>query len=781
MAVKSAALLRPFSGFWSRPSLSRRIAITTAVLIAGTAIVEGFLLIGVSSQVVRQLESDRVEQKVKSSAGQLASRIQDFRRVPLILSGTPPIERIAVLARGGEPQPGQSLEIWRQRLAIIFRSMMQADPSLEQVRLIGVEDGGREIVRVNRSPAGIQIVPDADLQRKGARAYLRRSIGLRAGEVYISTFDANVENGVVQRPFVPMLRAATPIYAPSGEIFGAIVVNARPDIWMNQMSVLGGFTAQFFRRLMLVNKDGDYVYRSDGGPIFGSFMQAGPHFRADWPQLSDLFSLSKASKLTTYGDGHVVAAARVQYDPADPSKFVILAADADASAVYGDTSRLMALGGLVALALCIIGLLAAFFVTRPLRGLMTAARRIAAGNVDIATLDKDDPDPVIGELGEALRVMKEALEKRDRSLRNSEAHLRAIVDNIIDGLITIDSNGRIRSFNPACEEIFGYKPSEALGRNVSMLMPRSDAAQHDTYMQNYARTGEARFMGARREVKGRHKSGRLIDLEVSVSQIRVDNEVLFSGAIRDITERKQIDRLKSEFISTVSHELRTPLTSILGSLSLLRSGTLGEISAKAERMIALAHANGGRLSALINDILDVEKIEAGAMEFKQTPEELRDVIDQAVEHMSGFAKPAGVAIETADIAPDIMLDTDRDRLLQVFANLLSNAVKFSPRGGTVSVDATMRGDKVRVSVSDQGPGIPEEFQARIFQKFAQADASDSRQKGGTGLGLNICKSIVERLGGEIGFKSEAGVGTTFYFDLPARRVGPVFSDIKRSA
>lgn len=781
MPSKPASVKKNISDFWSRLSLSRRVAILASVLVAGTALIEGALLVGVSSHVVSSLESERVEQKLKSAATQLASRIEEFRRVPLILSGTPPIDRIAALSRGGQPRLGESLAVWRERLAIIFRSMVLADPSLEQVRFIGVDDGGREIVRVNRTANGIDIVADADLQRKGNRPYFLDTIRLPVGEVYLSEVNANVENGIVERPFRPMVRAATPIYGPSGKVFGAIVVNASPNVWMRQMSALGNFTERFFRKLMLVNRAGDYVFRTDGGPIFGSYSESGPRFDDDWPSLAALLAIGGPERLHMDVDGHVIAAIRVPFDSSDPSRFVVLATDADASAVFGGTSRLIVLGGLVALALCAIGFGAAYFVTRPLKGLMAAARRIAEGKVDEAVLEKGDPDPAVGELGEALFVMKKAIEKRDVSLRRSEAHLRAIVDNNIDGLITIDPDGIIRRYNPACEHIFGYAASEALGQNIGMLMARPDAEHHDEYMKRYSRTGEARFIGVQREVKGRHKSGRLVDLEVAVSEIRVEDEVLYSGAIRDITERKNVERLKSEFISTVSHELRTPLTSILGSLSLLRSGKIGPIPEKAEHMIALAHANGGRLSALINDILDTEKIEAGAMEFKQTPERLKDLVQQAVDQMANYATAVGVEIGLGTVPDDVMLDTDRDRVLQVFANLLSNAVKFSPRGGTVLVAVEMLGDKVRVNVSDDGPGIPESFRPRIFQRFAQADASDSRQKGGTGLGLSITKAIVERLGGTISFESEVGVGTTFHFELPARRGAPVHSDLKRSA
>lgn len=234
----------------------------------------------------------------------------------------------------------------------------------------------------------------------------------------------------------------------------------------------------------------------------------------------------------------------------------------------------------------------------------------------------------------------------------------------------------------------------------------------------------------------------------------------------DITRRKEVERLKNEFISTVSHELRTPLTSIRGSLGLVVGGVAGEVSASARTMLDIAYKNSERLVRLINDILDVEKIESGRMEFQLKPLKLQTVLEQAIEANRGYAEQYGVSYELVETLSDVVVNVDNDRLNQVITNLLSNAAKFSPPGGKIILNLTEQANGVRVSVSDSGPGIPEEFRQRIFQKFAQADSSDTRQKGGTGLGLSISKAIIEKLGGSIGFETHNGTGTTFYFDLP---------------
>jgi signal transduction histidine kinase len=236
--------------------------------------------------------------------------------------------------------------------------------------------------------------------------------------------------------------------------------------------------------------------------------------------------------------------------------------------------------------------------------------------------------------------------------------------------------------------------------------------------------------------------------------------------VRDITERKKVDQMKNEFISTVSHELRTPLTSIRGSLGLLSGGVAGALPARARAMLDIAYNNSERLVRLINDILDIEKIESGQLDFVARPLELLPLLEQAIDANCAFGAQFDVTFKLEPAVSGIWVNADADRLMQVITNLLSNAARFSPHGQAVTITVTRHSGLIHVAVSDHGPGIPEEFRGRIFQKFAQADSSDTRQRGGTGLGLSISKAIVERLGGEIGFEAGSAIGATFFFDLP---------------
>ena len=227
--------------------------------------------------------------------------------------------------------------------------------------------------------------------------------------------------------------------------------------------------------------------------------------------------------------------------------------------------------------------------------------------------------------------------------------------------------------------------------------------------------------------------------------------------------------MKTEFVSTVSHELRTPLTSIRGSLGLIAGGVAGDLPETAKTLVGIAKNNCERLIRLINDILDSEKIESGKMRLDLEAIDIKQVVRQALTANEGFAEQHRVTMRLR--APDepLRVCIDSDRMIQVLTNLLSNAIKFSPPDGAVEVNVLRVARGVRVEVSDHGPGVPDKFRDRIFQKFSQADSSDTRQKGGTGLGLNISRALIEKMGGHIGFSSEADVGATFFFELPERQ------------
>lgn len=255
--------------------------------------------------------------------------------------------------------------------------------------------------------------------------------------------------------------------------------------------------------------------------------------------------------------------------------------------------------------------------------------------------------------------------------------------------------------------------------------------------------------------------------EVKMQLVRPEvGKPYFMTIVRDVSDRHAFNKTKDDFISTVSHELRTPVTSIKGALGLILSGAFGELSEKAQGMLDIAYRNTDRLGLIINDILDLEKIAAGRMEFHLDAVDMAELIEEAIIENKPYSERYNVTMVTNGLKDGVMCLCDKDRVFQVMNNLLSNASKFSHKGGEVIVQLEEKADTIYISIEDFGAGIPREAKATIFDRFTQADSSDRRAKGGTGLGLSIVKTLIEQQNGKIDFSSQWGKGTKFFFELP---------------
>jgi len=356
----------------------------------------------------------------------------------------------------------------------------------------------------------------------------------------------------------------------------------------------------------------------------------------------------------------------------------------------------------------------------------------------------------------------------EQALREATRQRELILESVGDGIYGIDLEGRLTFINEAAGQILGYKPEQLTGRDVHELIHHSHA---DGTL--YSKTTSPIFLAMRRREQIRmrdevflRQDGAPIPIEYSASPLIEDGQV--SGmvvAFQDVSERRRLERMKDEFISTVSHELRTPLTSLRASLGLLSSGTLEAKPEKQRQMFDMAIGNCDRLVRLVNGILDFERLEKGQLALSRVPVYARDLLRKASESSSNAAIKARIEIRID--AEEVAVLADEKRILQVLNELLSNAIKFSPPETKVRLSAHRMGpEQVCFTVEDQGRGISREKLERIFDRFQQGDASDTRDIGGTGLGLALCRSLVEQHGGRIWAESDPGQGARFRFTLP---------------
>jgi PAS domain S-box-containing protein len=390
-------------------------------------------------------------------------------------------------------------------------------------------------------------------------------------------------------------------------------------------------------------------------------------------------------------------------------------------------------------------------------------------------------------LGLLVRLVwqRNLLDQLDSEVRKRTAELRHshdLLDSVLAAarsfaIVATDADGTIMLFNKGAELMLGYPAEEVVGNQkpgIFLLANeiRERARTMESELGRPLMGDEVFTLRAQQGVEEvlmlhyRHREGQLIPVQVVVSAIRNGDGNFrgYLGVAEDISDRLRNETLKNQFISTVSHELRTPLTAIAGAIGLLRSGSLGTVPDTLQPMLDIALNNSRRLSQLVNDLLDIEKLMAGRITLYPARHAVSDLVQSSIDDIQAMADQQQVEIISNSVpAPHIQVDASRFQ--QVLTNLLSNAIKFSPAGGRVEVNINQMSEYVRISVTDQGPGIPPSFYEHIFQRFAQADGSDIRRQAGTGLGLAISKELTEQMGGHIGFESAIPGGSCFWVEF----------------
>lgn len=728
------------------------VSLFTAIIFVVSAMVR-------TEGLVRDFTQGNVAHETRLVAQQVKGAYDELENDAFVISRTPPIDGIIRSKRnsGVDPIEGSTGEQWRSRLQTIFSSVMEERPNYTQIRYIGIADSGRELVRVNRVDGVITRVPVADLQQKDQEPYFQRASTLGRGEVYFSRVSYNREFGTVESDQVPTIRVVVPIFDSGGSFYGMIVINADYE------AIMRGYfeNLDLARDIVITNDSGDYIRHFADGSVSNLYFhdraeyslpaflsRPGDLTQEEW-QSSDSEALAYSVRVPIkrgVDDSHNVITIRVP--------------QTELSALVRETLT----DGLVLSATLVVFILCftIFWATRMTRPLSIMTRSVEAAMLGGAELElPTDQKDEVGKLAIAFQQLVD-------SRKEHSARVSAVIDGAVDSIISIDGHGAVLAYNPASASQFGYQAQDVIGQNIKMLMPQDVAEKFDSYLAIYRRTSRKNIFGITHESQARRKDGSLFPMELSVSRVGLsDGSYMFTGIVRDITERKRMEVMQTEFVSTVNHELRTPLTSIRASLGILQRRIAGKVDEKSEKLVDLSLRGCERLGHLVNDILDLEKIAAGKMDFYMEDCDIGRLSKAVIDRHHSLAEIHNICFELSIGFDQLYCRLDPSRFNQALVNLMSNAAKFSPAGGVVNIDLKQAANgMVAISVTDPGPGIPASFRDKIFQRFAQADSSATRAKGGSGLGLNITKSIVEAFDGTIDFESVEGEGSTFTITLP---------------
>ncbi|MBI4384729.1 MAG: PAS domain S-box protein [Nitrospinae bacterium] len=563
--------------------IGNKITALTFVLILSSAFIMGFEFYKQATGSLVDKDLKRLEYELGLEGARIRAFVEAFRKDIRFLAGVPPIQGIVRARKGGgaDPADGSSEVFWRKRLAVIFLEYLKAKPEVLQARYIGVEDEGREIVRAHRTGDGGLEVAGDNLQRKGSRDYFQETIGLPENQVYISEVNLNRENGRIEEPHTPVIRIAVPVFDAEGRVFGVVALN------IDFKAMLGSLGRQA-RQIFIANDSGDFLLHPDPEKTFG-FDFGKPHRIQDsFPRLGRMFQPGNrevsASSLpeNPRGDDPVLVFFKVEFDPSKPERFLALVKAVSYGEMQAEFSTVRErIAFLVVGTIGVCSFLAIFYLRRltaPLRQIIRAADELsneryeerlpidAGGDMGILARSFHRTIENVRERTEALREARERLETRVKertvelevanellhhenkirlaavkTLRESEARLSAVLDNIIDGVVTIDEKGVIKSCNRPAERIFGYSCCEMVGNNISLLIPEPHKSAHANHMNDYLATSVPRVIHTTRSVNMQRKGGAFFPAKIAIKELRLDDRRFFIGIVQDVTAIKEAE------------------------------------------------------------------------------------------------------------------------------------------------------------------------------------------------------------------------------------------------
>ena len=757
-----------------RLSIGHKISALSVILVIATTLIVCAILFTLSTQILVNRAINEFSESITEKGVKLQLHISVLREDALYLSKLPATQK---LANSHYLPESETLET-RQTLEEVFAALLNTKHDYYQIRYL--RSDGQEIIRIDRHKGQAIVIPQDQLQNKSKRKYVTETLSLPKEELFLSEINLNREFGKIVEPHQEMIRTAVPIYVENHDKPQALIV-INYEIAHEFKEIQAAFSQNDLDSY-ITNEQGDYLLHPDYSKTYGFDLGQRHLAQDEFPELTELFTSAQRSKNFLSNEdseqsSHLMVFSKAAYDIGDMSRFIAIGVRQDYNHIVS-TQRSALLGSLWwMLILIVAGIsLSLYFsrrITRPIKKITQVVEDYTKGTPLSTSLPVEQSDEtgvlarsferMIGQVDEAQanlqalnQNLEDLVEERTSDLKDSELKQRMILETMTDGIITLNQRAEIQTLNPAAEAMFTHSQEDLIGKHIDTIIPTIIEKQMDSYSS----------LGKVLEASGKCQNGTTFPLEISISVSTIKDTPVYTAFIRDITERKRVETMKNEFVSMVSHEIRTPLTSIKGSLGLLTSGAIGELPKQADDMLNIASNNAERLLLLINDILDIQKIESGKMTYTFADTDVISFLNQAINMNAAYGEQHKVQFKLFHSPEDEgTVKADHDRLMQVMSNLLSNAAKFSPQDDYVEVHAKRIDNKIRISVKDHGPGIPEEFQSRIFEKFSQADSSDTRQKGGSGLGLVITKSILEKHGSDLQFETEKDKGTTFFFEI----------------
>lgn len=740
---------------------------------------------GISEEKAIELEKSKlllIKHEIQGNLG-------NYHKNLLTLHDVPPLRAIlrALANNGIDPESGDTLQVWRERLISIFKAFVKSHPDYLQIRFI--DAAGNELVRVQSTADGsVLVIAEADLQNKAGSLYVSETLKMAPGEAYYSDVSLNREHGVIEFPYLPVLRIAAPVYTESNQVTGVIVINISTEkLFSTVKSEVNGVQRS------IVDEKGYYLKHENPAKTFGQDLGFEYTYQINEPGLAALAIDTEQYFRLHAEHNELNGFQKIYFSPNDSSRYWLLTLNVPEELLFAGINESLENSLLISLffglcSLLVIGWYVSKIMLTPIVELAAAAKRLQEGDLSVRVNEErahNEFRTLYSAINDFAESQQYATAKLEREVAAQTKWLSAVIDNIVDGIITIDERGNIESFNPAASKIFGYSEAEVVGKNVNMLMPEPYDSEHDGHLDNYAKTHVKKIIGKSRKEQGLRSDGSTFPMELEISELEIDGVGHFVGITRDITERESARRelvkskeeaekavlAKSEFLASMSHEIRTPMNGVLGMLGLLQDT---ELTRDQKHRVSVAQSSAQSLLTLVNDILDFSKVDAGKMDLEYIDFNLPNMLGEFAEAMAYQAqeKELELVLDMKQVN-ESCVKGDASRLRQILTNIVSNAIKFTEAGEVVIQAELHPLDnelwEFSCRISDTGLGIPEEKIPDLFDSFSQVDASTTRKYGGTGLGLAIVKKLCELMHGEISVTSEYGKGSSFLVTLQLQK------------